>query len=496
MALVLLLTSFISILLTLLFLVSFWKQQKRYRNLPPGPPPMPLLGNPFYLTKNAASRYYPELSKKYGPAFTLWKMRSPTVVLCGYEVVKDALVNHGEEFSGRPKYPTQDVYSGGYSFLSASLTWRPFRRFILSSLRNAGVGRKIMEDRVLEEADSLIQATAKKAGQPFDPMHVLTLAVTNIMSSIVFGEKCEYQDKKLHHLIQTTRRHSSNIRSMFHEICNLFPVLLKLPTIKDKLCKEVGELGTLVQDQVHFHEHALDHSNPRDFTDYFLLKMKEEPGAGSIFNKLSLQMLTNSLLVGAMDTTPTTLKFFLVLMAHLPHIQEKVQREIDEVVGPQRLPGVTDRAQLPYTNAVIHECQRVLDLAPISHYHVLTTDTQFRGFTLPKGTRVIPFLSSVLTDPTQWETPEEFNPGHFLDDEGLFLTKSAFMVFSAGKRACLGEPLARLELFLFFSALLQRFTFRLPPGSEPYDLKSLKSRKAALIGTAELCAVPRSVVSN
>ncbi|XP_077127574.1 cytochrome P450 2K1-like [Ranitomeya variabilis] len=150
-----------------------------------------------------------------------------------------------------------------------------------------------------------------------------------------------------------------------------------------------------------------------------------------------------------------------------------------------------DKPQLAYTNAVIHEAQRVLDLAPTALFHAVNEDIKFRGYTIPKGTTVIPFITSVLQDPSQWETPEDFNPQHFLDEDGQFRTRMAFIPFSAGKQACLGENLARMELFLLFSALLQKFTFTLPPGTERQDSKYLNLNKMEIIASAQICAVPR-----
>ncbi|NXV73998.1 CP2J2 protein, partial [Atlantisia rogersi] len=109
-----------------------------------------------------------------------------------------------------------------------------------------------------------------------------------------------------------------------------------------------------------------------------------------------------------------------------------------------------------YTNAVIHEVQRKSNIIPFNVPRLTVKDTVLDGFHIPKGTQVLVNLTSVMFDKKEWETPNSFNPGHFLKD-GQFWKREAFMPFSIGKRACLGELLARSELFLFFTGLLQKF---------------------------------------
>ncbi|OCT77340.1 uncharacterized protein LOC379464 isoform X2 [Xenopus laevis] len=486
------LTLFFIFLLTLLFLSSLWRQQKRSHVLPPGPTPIPLLGTPSYLTRDGIIRYYPEFHKKYGTMFTLWQMTDPVVVLCGYDTVKDALINHAEQFSDRPVYPVVEKYTKGFTFMTANDHWREFRRYILTTLRNIGMGKQTLEEKCLKEAEQLVEAMAEKGGKPFNPSHLLGCAVSNIIGAVLFGQQLDYRDKKLLDLMTNTRKHVSNIMSMKHQICNMFPLLLKLPYLNQILVKNSLYLVAHVREQLDFHKQTLDTSTPRDFIDHFLLKIKEEFGkADSKFHELSLTTYISGLLVAGIDTTTSTLKFCVTLIAHLPHIQAKVQKEIDDVTGSQRPPGISDRPRMPYTNAVIHELQRHLDLAPAALFHALTEDTKFHGYTFPKGTRIIPYLSSVLFDPTQWETPHEFNPGHFLDEKGQFRAKPAFMAFSAGKRECLGVNLARMEIFLFFSALLQKFSFSSVSGAQ-MDMKSLRLNKDEMIKSYEIRAVPRS----
>uniref|UniRef100_A0A3Q0RLT8 Uncharacterized protein n=1 Tax=Amphilophus citrinellus TaxID=61819 RepID=A0A3Q0RLT8_AMPCI len=144
---------------------------------------------------------------------------------------------------------------------------------------------------------------------------------------------------------------------------------------------------------------------------------------------------------------------------------------------------------MSYTDVVIHEIQRMADIVLFNVAHMATKDTRVDNYTIPKGTMLLATLHSVLHDESMWETPHSFNPQHFLDQDGKFRKREAFLPFSAGKRVCLGEQLARMELFLFFTSILQRFSLSPPAGEQP----SLEFR---LGGTRcpkpyRLCAVPR-----
>ncbi|XP_044150207.1 cytochrome P450 2F2-like [Bufo gargarizans] len=432
-----------------------------------------------------------KLSKEYGSVFTIWKMSEPVIVLCGFETINDTLIKQAEQFSARPIIPVLENYSKGYDF--HGLRWRPFRRFTLALLRELGMGKRTLELRVLEETKYLNQAVSETEGKPFNPSMLLSCAVGNIISSLLFGEKFDYQDEKLQEIILGSARYMTNLSSPLTTLCNIVPVLLKIPFIRNKVSKDFKAIERLVTKSVEHHKETLNPKSPRDYIDHFLLKIKEvKHEMDPDFCDTSLVMVVVGLLTSATETLGSTLKFMIMLIAHYPDVQAKVQQEIDEVTKFLRPPEIMDKPQMPYTNAVIHEVQRVFDLLPAAHFHAVTEDIKFRDYTIPKGATVIPFLSSVMTDPSQWETPEVFNPGHFLDEDGQFRNKPAFMPFSAGKRVCLGENLVRMELFLFFTSLLQKFTLTLPPGTEPQDSKLLKLNKYQIIETGEICAEPRT----
>ncbi|XP_077127576.1 cytochrome P450 2C25-like [Ranitomeya variabilis] len=483
--------AFSVVLLLTVYIFLSWSKQHRYRSLPPGPTPIPLLGTPKYMDLRAAPKTFSELSQKYGSVFTIWKLSEPVVVLCGYETVKDALINHAEQFSARPIFPVLYFSSKGYGILGPR--WRSLRRFSMTSLRNLGMGKNL-EIRILAESKYLAQAVSETGGKPFNPVTFLSSAVANIISTVLLGEQFNYKDEKLQELLTSMSRHNREFSSLLNTVCNVVPILLNFPIIKQRVLKEQEFLEKFVTKYIEKHRKTLNLEAPRDFIDYYLLKIKEvEHETDPDFCDKSLLVMVVGLLEAGTETTASTLKFTLVLMAHYPDVQAKVQQEIDEVTKSLRSPEIMDKPQLAYTNAVIHEAQRVLDLAPTALFHAVTEDIKLRGYTIPKGTAVIPFLTSVLQDPSQWETPEDFNPQHFLNEDGLFRTRMAFMPFSAGKRVCLGENLARMELFLLFSALLQKFTFTLPPGTERQDSKYLNLNKVEIMASAQICAVPRAL---
>ncbi|XP_066442108.1 cytochrome P450 2B19-like [Eleutherodactylus coqui] len=310
--------------------------------------------------------------------------------------------------------------------------WRQRRRFTVTTLRNFGMGKRSMEQRVQEEAENLIKAIEATRG--------VYVFFTQKMIYVAFE------------------------RIMKH-----------LPGGHQKIFQECEVMKSFIKEQVQAHRKTLNPDSPRDFIDCFLIRANEEDEINSEeCNEDSVVTLAFELFTAGTETISNTLLFSLLAVIQYPHIQEKVQKEINTVVGPNRLPTCSDRTQMPYTNAVVHEIMRYVDIVPLALPHKASEDTSFRGFMIPKGTTIFPLLGSVLSDPECWKTPYDFNPENFLDQNGLFCTQDAWMPFSAGKRICPGEALARMETFLFFTALLQKFTFKAANPSETFDLWTLR----------------------
>ncbi|KAK6020710.1 hypothetical protein OSTOST_13633, partial [Ostertagia ostertagi] len=108
------------------------------------------------------------------------------------------------------------------------------------------------------------------------------------------------------------------------------------------------------------------------------------------------------------------------------------------------------------------EIQRVANILPINLLRTVSEDVTIDGYHFPRKTLVIPQISILMNDERVFPEPKTFRPERFLTDDGKLRRIDEFLPFSVGKRQCLGESLARAELFLIFSNLLKRFDFRPP----------------------------------
>ncbi|XP_030577735.1 cytochrome P450 2J2-like [Archocentrus centrarchus] len=304
-------------------------------------------------------------------------------------------------------------------------------------------------------------------GKLFSPAGLFNNAVSNIICQLVMGKRFDYSD----HNFQLMLKYLSEILwlegSIWGTLYESFPGLMKhLPGPHNKLFSHFDQVKDFITQELNRHKKDLDRNNPRDYIDAFLIKMENLKESDLGFTETNLVMCSADLFLAGTETTATTLMWALTFLIRHPDVQEKVQAEIDSVIGQTRQPSMADRPNLPYTDAVIHEIQRVGNIVPLNGFRIAAKDTTLDGYYIPKGTGVLPILTSVLFDKTEWETPDTFNPGHFLDANGKFVKREAFLPFSAGKRVCLGESLAKMELFLFFVGLLQQFTFSVPDGVE------------------------------
>nr|XP_003228717.1 PREDICTED: cytochrome P450 2G1-like isoform X1 [Anolis carolinensis] len=490
-----LLSPFLALAVSCLAVLALWKRLSPQKGrLPPGPTPLPFLGNLLHVKTTNAFQSFLALRDKYGPVFTVYLGPRRVVVLCGHDAVKEALVDQAEEFSGRGELASIDRNFNGFGVaLANGERWRQLRRFSLTALRNFGMGKRSIEERIQEEAQFLVEAFRETQGLPFDPTFFLSRTVSNVISSVVFGHRFDYEDQTFLSLMHKMNESFLEMSTPWAQLYDMFSCVMRyLPGRHNRIYYLLEDLKAFVADKAQANLETLDPNNPRDFIDCFLIQMEKKKGnPSSEFNMKNLVLTTLNLFFAGTETVSSTLRYGLLFLMKHPEVEEKVHQEIDRVIGRHRLPGIEDRMWMPFTDAVIHEIQRMTDIVPFGVPHTVIRDTHFRGFLLPKGTNVFPLLGSVLRDPKYFRNPDQFDPGHFLDADGRFKKNEAFVPFSSGKRACLGEALARMELFLYLAFILQNFSLKGLGPPEGIDLAPRVSGFGNIPPAYKMRLVPR-----
>lgn len=441
----------------------------------PGPMPLPLIGNLLSLSKNPHLSLT-KMSETYGDVLQIQIGTKPVLVLSGLETLRQALLKQGDVFSARPDLFTFRLIGDGQSLTfshEAGEVSRARRRLAQNALKTfatspslASSGTSLVEDHISKEAEYLVrkfQQLIKENGE-FDPYRYVVVSVANVICAMCFGKRYDHDDQEFLDLVNLTDEFGAAAAS--GNPADFIPILQYLPSRTMKNFIDVNKkFVSFTKNNVHEHYRTLDNNAIRDITDSLIQHCQEKKLDENSNVQLSEQKIVNIVndLFGAgFDTITTALSWSLMYLVANPEIQEKIQSEIDRVVGRERRPKQSDRAQLIYTEAFILEMFRHSSFLPFTIPHCTTSDTVLNGYYIPKGICVLINQWQVNHDPKLWKDPFSFCPERFLNEDGSSINKinaEKVMVFGLGKRRCLGEAIGRTEVFLFLTIMLQQLQF-------------------------------------
>ena len=374
------------------------------------------------------------------------------------------------ELAGRPKlFPIEylsEMKRAGIFFNEGPL-WQEHRRFAMRHLRDLGMGKSLLNSMISNEFALFAEHLKKSVGQEIKANNLFITAVLNIMWKMIASQRFDFDDperEKLHHIVTGFSQilGPQNIMSLFPSARFIAPEASgfnKLELFRREAC-------ALLDSTIAEHQATLDPAAPRDYIDAFLIESQRPDAKQRGFDDNNLRTMCQDFFIAGSETTSTSMTWGMLMMVLHPDVQARVQAELDAVVGENRLPSYEDHPRLPYTEAVLAEVWRFSSFVPLAVPHCSSGGSvQLAGYTIPRGATVLIHLHSAHHDADHWGDPDVFRPERFIGADGKFRKDDFFVPFGVGKRACIGESMARAEFFTFLACLLHRFSVRLPKGA-------------------------------
>ncbi|XP_022647409.1 cytochrome P450 2J6-like [Varroa jacobsoni] len=458
------------LVLFLSVLLGIYVYRRFFTRLPPGPICWyPFVGYLPFLTKDPP-RHLDELRRKYGSIFGLYFGSRYVVCLADFQTMKEVF-NKDVALERPPEIPFA-IYQESMNLMTMNGPfWQEQRRYALQLFKSFAFTEKTLEHHIQLEVSHLLMEIDKHLNTPFEPTILLIPSMSNIISSLTFGKRFEYDDPDrimLDNLIMEIPRRAGQV-TYIHYMPWLKKIALWLKWGScNKLREALIQREAFCEKRVKEHEETFKDNMFRDYIDYFLHEMKNETKGPSFRRNVLIGNVASFFGAGS-ETVRTTIDWLLLVCAAHPDIRVKVQAEIDQVIG-DRKPTWDDNRSMPYTMAVIWELFRWKPINPINILRKSTEETYVKGYRIPKGSIVISCIWSIHNDKNFWDQPDEYRPERFLkrsESGELKVHKPEHLVpFSYGKRACPGEVIAKMEVFIYFVSILQKFHVYPPPGKK------------------------------
>ncbi|XP_042545466.1 steroid 17-alpha-hydroxylase/17,20 lyase [Dipodomys spectabilis] len=462
-------------LLLLILAYFFWPNRKTFAaKYPKSLPSLPLVGSlPFLPRHGHLHVNFFKLQEKYGPIYS-FRMGPTTTVIVGHQqLAREVLVKKGKEFSGRPQVETLSILSNkgkGVAFADFGAQWQLHRKLVLGTFSLFRDGDQKLEKMICREVSSLCDFLATCNGKDIDLSEPVFMSVINIISLICFNLSFKRDDP----ILKLMKNFTEGILDSLGKetLVDIFPWLKIFPNkILDEIRKHVTIRDEVLGEIMKKHKEKFQSDSINSLLDILIqAKMNADnnnPGPdqdSSILTDKHILATIGDIFGAGVETTTSVVSWIVAFLMHNPQLKKEIQEEIDQNIGFNRMPNFSDRTHLLLLEATIREVLRIRPVAPVLFPHKAQSKCSIGEFTILKDTQVIINLWALHHNEQDWQQPEKFMPERFLDPtkKQLITPSLSYLPFGAGPRACIGEALARQELFLFMAAMLQRFDLELP----------------------------------
>ncbi|KAF9888290.1 hypothetical protein FE257_008860 [Aspergillus nanangensis] len=454
----------------LLFVVGYnWIYSCRKRPLPPGPKPVPLVGNALQIPKDAPWEKLHEWFTTYGPIISL-KLGSRTVIVLGNrDVVHDLIQRRSRISSSRPRFIVFGEHYAKSRFpalLPYDSKWQSFHRIQSSILnpRNAKGYRPVH-----------IAGCKQMLYRMLDGEHIVShfsYFVSSAWSTMLYSTRAEPTTETTSDRIHDMLAHLTELFCIEHSLLDIFPVLEYTPGIS-WISKRKGEaffkeMMTFFEARIRKGLQSASWNISQAWHQRLPAGTQWEDFAGMI---TEVEFAANS-------TLPVTLSIIAMMFALHPEETKKVQAEIDEQIGTQRLPTFEDAGKLPYTDAFLRECLRLQSNFPFALPRAVTQEEEYMGYRIPRDAIILPCQYALNMDETVFESPKAFRPQRWVDNPNL----PSPATFGFPRRLCPGKSYAKDLMFIGMTSMAWGFNFEADNNvserpSESYSLLYIPSVK-------------------
>ncbi|XP_055389918.1 cytochrome P450 306a1, partial [Condylostylus longicornis] len=474
----------------------------QYKNLPGPIFSLPIIGYLPFLDPKVPYKTLTNLSKRYGPIYEIKLGSINTIVLSDANLIRDILKR--EEFTARAPLALTHGIMGGYGLICAEgLLWKDQRKLSIEWLKHLGMikfgsNRNFLIKRIENGVTEFIQTLRNDSFKNLEinPMDSLHHTVGNILNDLVFGRIYSKDDSTWKYLQYLQEEGVKYIG--VSGVVNFLPILRFLPgnqkiikflldgkrkthliydEIIENRLKKFQNFDEQQQQQQFQYQQTNNQTNEMNdniedlnnlcILDLFLKeKHKRELNNDERTKFCSSEQLRHLLadLFGAgVDTTLTTLRWFLLYMAKYQNYQTILRSKLMYLDKCDCL-DIQKLENIPFLRACISETQRIRSVVPLGIPHGTIRDTIIQGnLKIKQNSMIIPLQWAVHMNEKIWNDPETFNPYRFINEEGHYISSQNFIPFQTGKRMCLGDELARMILLLYAGSILRNFNLSLPP---------------------------------
>ncbi|KAF2074005.1 hypothetical protein CYY_004681 [Polysphondylium violaceum] len=445
--------AFIVLIFLLTRFLKSQQQSREYVNLPPGPTPLPLLGNLLSLVKDSHISIS-KLAKKYGGAMTLYLGNVRTIVISDPNLIKQVFVNQSQDSTNRFILETAKIIGNGKNILfSNGDYWKQYRLVLSRSFMRLKT-HSIMTDKINKEAEYF--SNSFKSNPIIDPAHFCKIFTSNVMMEMLFNDRSKYSNTETHKIIEAIKNveHGLAVGSSFDAL----PFLkLFFPNARKDLIKTLEDVWEYSKESIVNHQNSLakDENQINDFLDLLLTEIKGS-GNESFYDMEGLYRVCSDLLISGTETSASTMTWLILYMINNKDIQMKARKELQDAMGDKKYLTMEDKSKTPFFNACIKEVLRIAPVGALSLPREATADLEVGGYLIPKDSQLIMNVYGLATNAELWSDPLIFNPNRWLSEDQE-MSNYQYIPFGIGSRACIGSSLAKDEIFLGVGNLLLNY---------------------------------------